>query len=490
MREEKKRSATDDGKSERSSSTGEAREPPRGTSSREGERRDTEPHEGKAPGHQGPTGVYTRLARVAQLAREHPERVLTTLAHHIDIELLREAHGLVRKDGAAGVDGRTATEYAEALEENLASLLERFKSGAYRAPPVRRVHIPKGSGSKTRPIGIPTFEDKVLQRAVLMVLEAVYEEDFKPCSFGFRRGRSAHQALETFWRSVMDMGGGVVLEVDIEGFFDSLTHSHLRSFLDQRVRDGVIRRTIDKWLKAGVLEGGRVMHPNEGSPQGGVVSPLLANVYLHHVLDTWFENEIKPRLTGRAFLVRYADDVAIVLESEGDARRVMSVLPKRFGKYGLRLHPEKTRAVQFRRPGPRGPDEKPGTFDLLGFTHYWAKSRKGAWVVKRKTASDRMRRALKKISTWCKEHRHCGVAEQHDGLCRRVRGHDAYYGITGNSSSLSTLRFWVRRIWHTWLNRRSQRGDMPWDRFNLLLKRYPLPPPVAVHSTFRHVASP
>jgi len=284
------------------------------------------------------------------------------LAHHIDIELLREAHELVRKDGAVGVDGQTAAEYAEALEENLASLLERFKSGAYKAPPVRRVHIPKGSGSKTRPIGIPTFEDKILQRAVLMVLEAVYEEDFLPCSFGFRRGRSAHQALETFWRSSMDMGGGVVLEVDIEGFFDSLAHVHLRSFLDERVRDGVIRRTIDKWLKAGVLEAGRVMHPNEGSPQGGVISPLLANVYLHHVLDTWFENEIKPRLKGRAFLVRYADDVVIVLENEDDARRLKAVLPKRFAKYGLKLHPEKTRDVPFRRPAQRGHDDnKPGT---------------------------------------------------------------------------------------------------------------------------------
>ena len=289
----------------------------------------------------------------------------------------------------------------------------------------------------------------------------------------------------------MDMGGGVVLELDIEGSFDSLAHAHLRSFLDERVRDGVIRRMIDKWLKAGVLEGGRVMHPTEGSPQGGVVSPLIANVYLHHVLDTWFENEIKPRLNGRAFVVRYADDVVIEFENEDDARRVMAVLPKRFGKYGLKLHPEKTRVVPFRRPAQRGHDDnRPGTFDLLGFTHYWAKSRKGAWVVRWKTAGDRMRRALKKISAWCKEHRHWRVSDQHSVLSRKLRGHDAYFGITGNSSSLGALRHWVRRIWRFWLARRSQRGRMRWDRFNLLLKRYPLPPPVAVHSKLRHAARP
>lgn len=488
MRDKKKRGAMDDGKSERSSSTDEAREPAHGTSSREGERRDTELREGKTAGHQGPAGVYTRLARVAELARQHPERALNTLAHHIDLALLREAHELVRKDGAVGVDGQTAAEYGEALEENLASLLERFKSGAYQAPPVKRVHIPKGDGMKMRPIGIPTFEDKVLQRAVLMVLEAIYEEDFMPCSFGFRRGRSAHQALQTFWDKTMDRAGGIVVEVDIEGFFDSLAHSHLRDFLDERVRDGVIRRTIDKWLKAGVFEDGRVMHPSEGSPQGGVISPLLANVYLHHVLDTWFENEIKPRLRGRAFLVRYADDVVIVLDNEEDARRVMAVLPKRFGKYGLKLHPQKTRVVPFRRPGSQGATR--GSFDLLGFTHFWAKSRKGEWVVRRKTASSRLRRTTRALWSWCKEHRHARVSDQHAGLSRKLRGHDAYYGITGNSPSLSTLRFLVKHMWRNWLARRGQRGSMPWNRFNELLKRYPLPPPLAVHSTLRHAARP
>jgi group II intron reverse transcriptase/maturase len=256
--------------------------------------------------------------------------VFTTLAHHIDMDFLGEAYRRTRKDGAAGVDGQTAADYAGKLEENLRSLLERFKSGRYEAPPVRRVHIPKGDGTKTRPIGIPTFEDKVLQRAVTMVLEAVYEQDFLDCSYGFRPNRSAHEALQTLWEGTMEMHGGWVLEMDIQGFFDSLDHQHLRGFLDQRVRDGVLRRAIDKWLKAGVLEDGAVVHKEGGTPQGGVVSPLLANVYLHEVLDRWFEADVKPRLKGRGFLIRYADDAVMVFSLESDARKVMTVLAKRF----------------------------------------------------------------------------------------------------------------------------------------------------------------
>jgi len=282
---------------------------PKGTLWREGGAGLTELLEGKMTGTPSPLDISTRLQRIAELAKKAPV-ALTTLAHHIDIEFLREAYRRTRKDGATGVDGQTATMYAEKLDENLRSLLDRFKSGTYKAPPVRRVNIPKGDGAKTRPIGIPTFEDKVLQRAVTMVLEAIYEQDFLPCSFGFRPGRSAHDALQVLWEGLMEMGGGWVLEVDIQGFFDSLDHGHLRDFLDQRVRDGVVRRTINKWLKAGVLDGGTLSRPDAGTPQGGVVSPLLANVYLHEVLDKWFESEVKPRLDGRALLIRYADDGA------------------------------------------------------------------------------------------------------------------------------------------------------------------------------------
>ena len=298
--------------------------------------------------------VSTKRQRIAQLARQSPQTSFTTLAHHIDLEWLYTAYHQVRKDGAPGVDNETAASYAVDLMSNLQSLLDRAKSGLYRAPPVRRVHIPKGTNGKTRPIGIPTFEDKILQRAVAMVLESIYEQDFKECSYGFRPGRSAHQALESFYSQCKAIQANWVLEVDIQSFFDALDHAHLRDFLKRRVRDGVLTRLIGKWLKAGILEDGCLHRPTAGTPQGGVISPILANVYLHYVLDEWFEQEVQPRLHGRAFLVRYADDFIIGFSDERDARRVLEVLPKRFGKYGLTLHPEKTRLVRFNRPPRQG----------------------------------------------------------------------------------------------------------------------------------------
>ena len=302
------------------------------------------------------TTVSTKLDRIATLAKQAPEMAFTTLAHHIDLDWLREAHRRTRKDGAMGIDGRTAAEYATKLEDNLRSLLDRAKSGAYRAPPVRRINIPKGDGTQTRPIGIPTFEDKILQRAVAMVLEPIYEQDFLDCSYGFRPGRSAHHALERIQNEMMRMtGGGWVLEIDIARFFDTLDHGHLRDMLGRRVRDGVLLRLIGKWLNAGVMEAGVLSHPDSGTPQGGVISPLLANVYLHEVLDTWFERDVKPRLQGPVHLVRYADDAVMLFSREDDARRVLDVLPKRMEKYGLALHPEKTRLVEFRRPTHRPP---------------------------------------------------------------------------------------------------------------------------------------
>lgn len=429
--------------------------------------------------------VSPKLQRIAKLAKESPQMVLTTLSHHIDLEFLEEAYRRTRKDGAVGVDGKTAEAYATNLEDNLRSLLDRFKSGTYRAPPVRRVHIPKGDGSKTRPIGIPAFEDKVLQRAVTMVLEAVYEEDFLDCSYGFRPGRSAHQSLQSLWRGLTEMSGGWVLDVDIKSFFDMLDHDHLRSFLDQRVRDGVLRRAIGKWLNAGVMESGQISRPEQGTPQGGVVSPLLANIYLHEVLDTWFVHEVAPRLWGRSFLVRYADDFVIVCEYEHDARRILKVLPKRLERFGLTMHPEKTRLVDFRCPPPESSGEpRRGTFDLLGFTHFWGLSRRKRWTVKRKTAKNRFSRTLKRFSEWCRLNRHLPVKEQHAKLSRALMGHDAYYGITGNWSALNHLRYQIRRIWRKWLGRRSHKGDVIWDKFNQLMKRYPLPPARVVHTVY------
>src|SRR6185436_11529807 len=297
--------------------------------------------------------ISTKLQRIAMLARTAPQMAIRTLAHHIDVDLLHVAYQRTRKDGAAGVDGQTAADFAANREASLQSLLDRFKSGTYLAPPVRRVEIPKADGTM-RPIGIPTFEDKVLQRAVTMVLNAVYEQDFLACSYGFRPGRSAHQALQALWDAVMKMGGGWMLELDIRHFFDSVDHGHLRAILDRRVRDGVIRRMIDKWLKAGVQVEGKLLHPETGTPQGGVISPLIANAYLHEVLDVWFEQEVRPRLDGSASLIRYADDAVMIFEREADAKRVMAVLAKRFARYGLTLHPTKTRLIDFRRPARKG----------------------------------------------------------------------------------------------------------------------------------------
>jgi RNA-directed DNA polymerase len=450
-----------------------------------------EPLGGKMVETSGSGAISTRLQRVAKLAKEMPQSALTTLAHHLDLDLLLEAYRLTRKDGAVGVDGQTAREYAENLHENLHALLERAKSGQYRAPPVRRAWIPKGDGSKTRPIGIPTFEDKVLQRAVSMILSAVYEQDFRDCSYGFRPNRSAHQALQVLWRGLMRIGGGWVVELDFEDFFGSLDHQQLREMLRQRVRDGVLLRLIGKWLRAGVLEDGNLQQSETGTPQGGVISPLLSNVYLHEVLDAWFEDVVRPRLRGLAFIVRFADDAVLVFSREEDARRVAEVLPKRCAKYGLSLHPEKTRLIAFRRPGSyTWENDGADTFDFLGFTHYWGQSRRQCPVVKCKTARDRFTRSLRAFRHWCRIHRHLPLAEQQRVLRQKLMGHDAYYGITGNAAALERLRHEVRRSWQKWLNRRSHRARMNWQRFQRVLERYPLPPARVVHSAYRLAASP
>jgi RNA-directed DNA polymerase len=434
----------------------------------------------------GSETVCTKLERIAKLARQAPTMVLTTLAHHIDLDWMREAYRRTRKDGAPGVDRQTAEQYAEQLEDNLRSLLERAKAGTYRAPPVRRVHIPKGNG-EMRPIGIPTFEDKILQRAVAMMLEAVYEQEFFACSYGFRPGRSAHQALASLWDRAMAMAGGWIIEVDVRKFFDTVDHRHLMDVLRRRVRDGVLLRLISKWLHAGVLEEGSVSYPETGTPQGGVVSPILANVFLHAVLDTWFERDVKPRLRGRAHLIRYADDAVLLFEVEEDARRVMAVLPKRFGKYGLTLHPDKTRLLPFQRP-PKGPPPiggasptPPSTFDLLGFTHYWGRSRRGNWAIMRRTANDRFSRALRRVAEWGRSHMHDELSSQQEGLARKLRGHYEYYGIAGNSKALRRFFWEVVAVWRKWLDRRSQNAKMTWERMHRLLKRYPLPRPRITH---------
>jgi group II intron reverse transcriptase/maturase len=438
--------------------------------------------------------ISTKQLELTQRATERSEGAFTTLAHFIDLPWLREAYRRTRKDGASGVDGQTASDYEKHLEENLSALLDRFKSGRYRAPPVRRVYIPKADGKRLRPIGIPTLEDKVLQRAVVMLLEPIYEVQFSKDSYGFRPGRSAHQALEAVWRGTMGHPNGWLIELDIEGFFDHVDHTILQALVARRVGDGVVRRIIGKWLNAGVMEDGRLSHPARGTPQGGVISPLLANIYLHEVLDHWFEVDVLPRLKSHGFVVRYADDAVLGFAREDDARRVYAVLSRRFAKFGLKLHPEKTRLMEFKRPvvtdRPRGGPGNPRSFDFLGFTHYWARTRKGGWAVKRKTAKSRLSRALVAIKHWCRRYRHEPVLWQHAQLSRKLRGHYAYYGITGNGRLLARFRHAVERVWRKWLARRSSRAKLLWSRFKVFLKQCPLAPARVVHSTYLSQSSP
>jgi len=314
------------------------------------------------------------------------------------------------------------------------------------------------------------------------VLEAVYEQEFHDFSYGFRPGRSALQALEVLQSSMVKMAGGWVLEVDIRKFFDTLDHEKLRAILNQRVRDGVILRLSVKWLNEGVKEAGQLHHPQAGTPQGGVISPLLANIFLHEVVDEWFVRDVLPRLQGRAVLVRYADDLVFVFARKEDAERVLDVLPKRFGRYGLSLHPDKTRLVPFHRPDRQDGDrDGPGTFDLLGFTHHWGLSRKGKWIVKKRTAKDRVSRTLRRIREWCRQHRHWDVRTQQKALAGKLNGHYAYFGVTSNYVALRRVWHETKAIWRKWLSRRSQKSFLSWKRMHELLGRFPLPEPRIAH---------
>lgn len=436
---------------------------------------------GKMNGTSSPINILTKCQRIAEISRKAPNMAWTTLAHNMDIEWLEEAYRQTRKDGAVGIDGKGWEEYGKDLQTNLRKLLYAAKSGTYYAPPVKRIYIPKGEGKEVRPLGIPTLEDKVLQKGVVMLLESVYEQDFLDCSYGFRPKRSAHDAIRQFHRTMMSMRGGWVIRIDIQKYFDTVNHAKIREILGERIRDGALTRLIGKWLKAGVLENGQRYYPDTGTPQGGVISPLLANIYLHKALDQWIEREIKPLMKGRTQLIRYADDALICFANEMDARRVMDVLSKRFEKYGLKLHPDKTLITRFQ---PR--QEKRETIDFLGFTHYWGKAQKGYWVMKHKTKGKRLKAALKRINQWMKANRHQKIRRQHETLKMKLKGHYNYYGISSNSDSLASFYYQVQRLWLKWLGRRSQRAKRSWEWFRQLLKRYPLPPPrirVCIYAT-------
>lgn len=426
-------------------------------------------------GDRVPESVSTKLRRITEMARRDARFVFTNLMHLIDEVFLWEAYGRIRKGGASGVDGETAESYAEALGQNIRELHGRMKSGRYRAQPVRRAWIPKDDG-KLRPIGIPAFEDKIVQKAVAMVLEAIYEVDFSEASYGFRPKRGAHQALGVLRENCFRINATTIIDADIQGYFDAIDHRRLLEILRKRVNDGMLLRFIGKWLKAGVLEGELLTHPDTGTPQGGIISPILANVYLHEVLDRWIEEQVQPVMRGGIFLIRYADDFVLGFEKADDAERVMKVLAKRFAKYGLTIHPEKTRCVPFARPGPgRGPSE---SFDFLGFTHYWAKSLKGNWTIKRRTCKKRLNRAITRIWSCCREQMHDPLNEQRETLTHKLTGHYAYYGIIGNYKQMEAYYEKVLASWRHWLNRRNSKGLRSAERFrDTILKGHPLPKP-------------
>lgn len=434
-----------------------------------------DPLRGNTPDAGSPMCVSTAQERIATLARERPDEALVTLSKYLTEDWLRTAWARTRKDGAPGIDGEIWEDFAVGLEERLTLLREQAHSGTYRAPPVRRVYIPKGTGPETRPIGIPTLADKVLQRAVVMLLAPIYETVFHPGSYGFRPGRDQHQAINVLRNWLTARRGGWLVEVDVRKFFDTIDHAKLREFVQRRVRDGVVLRLVAKWLKAGVMEDESVWYPSAGSPQGGVISPLLANIFLHYVLDEWFERELRPQLRGEALLIRFADDFVIACPQECDARTVLAALPARFAEHGLTIHEAKTRLVRFVRPSRE--HEAPETFDLLGFTFYWGRTAKGSWTVKTKTAANRLRRAIRKIAVWCRRHRHDPIPAQRAALRGKLQGHYAYYGRPGNYPSLSQFYRAVVRCWHKWLGRRSWVAYLSWPTFQAILARHPLPTP-------------
>jgi RNA-directed DNA polymerase len=420
--------------------------------------------------------------RVAERAKKNPQEQIRSLAHHIDVDALRRAFHRIRKDAAVGVDGVTKEAYGANLEENLRDLHERLRTMRYRHQPIRRVYIPKEKG-KQRPIGVSTIEDKLVQDALREVLEMLYEPQFLSCSYGFRPGRKAHDALRAIDRAVYRGEARFILEFDIQSFFDSVIRRMLSEMLQKRIADKSLMRLIGKCLHVGVLDGEQYTTPEDGTVQGSVLSPILGNIYLHHVLDLWFEQEVKPCMHGRAFFARYADDGVFGFELWDDAQRVMRVLARRLARFGLQLNLDKTRLVDFRRPWPNQPGGKGrATFDFLGFTLYWRRSGEGRWVMTCKTRRARLQRVKHNLNDWCRGHRHLSVREQYAALKRRIQGHFNYFGVRGNEQCLSLVIEYAKRIWIKWLNRRSQRRSYNWARFLEILKVFPLPTPVATIS--------
>lgn len=422
-------------------------------------------------------GLSPGLVRVAEAARNGPDRRLLSLAHHIDVEALGRAYAVIRNNAAVGIDGVTKGVYGEQLESNLRELHGRLKAMQYRHKPIRRVYIEK-EGGKQRPIGVSCLEDKIVQGTLRELLEAIYEQDFLDCSYGFRPGRSAHDALRALNQAIRGGRASWLIEADIVSCFDRISRPKLKELLQRRIADKSLLRLVGKCLHVGVLDAGVELSPETGTVQGSTLSPLLANVYLHHALDVWFEQEVRPRLKADAVLIRYCDDFVIGCARQDDAEQVMHWLKQRLGSFGLELHPEKTRLLDFRRPHREHRGKGPSTFDFLGFTHFWRRTiRDGRWAPACKTRVARLRRAKKAVDAWCKRHRHQAIQVQHAALVRRIQGHNNYFGVRGNLRCVGLLVQSARRSWFKWLRRRSQRSRLTWERFRRILEDFPLPRP-------------
>lgn len=424
--------------------------------------------------------MSTKYIRIAELAKEDKERKFFSIAHLLTEEALQEAFESLRKDASAGVDRVTWAGYAAEASENIRKLHDRMKDGQYRAQPLRRITIPKEDG-RQRPISIPSLEDKIAQKAAADLLNAIYEQDFLECSYGFRPGRGPQDALDEIGNVICRRPISAILEADISGYFDAIVRSLLMEMIEKRVSDGRILRLIGKWINVGAIEDGRLLVTETGTGQGQVISPLLANIYLHYVLDEWFETVVKPRLAGEAYEIRFADDFILCFQYREDAEKVLDALRKRFAKYGLTLHPGKTRLMEFGRKALAKSEEaggpKPATFDFLGFTHICERTRRGKFTIHVCTMRKRLRRSLKNVTVWCREHRHDPVEEQQEALNRKLRGHYQYYGRSTNSRSIGEFYERVCRIWQKWLNRRTRGNTLNWVAYTQLLKRHPLLPP-------------
>ena len=435
------------------------------------------------PGRSAGQGVPSGLDRVREVARKDKEARFTALLHHVDLSRLWAAYAAINPKAASGVDQVTWDAYGQNLRANLEDLLGRVHSGAYRASPSRRVYIPKPDG-RTRPLGIATLEDKIIQRAVVEVLNAIYEEDFAGFSYGFRPGRGPHDALDALAAGISERKVNWILDADVSDFFSKLDQAWLMRFIEHRIADKRILRLIRKWLAAGVVEDGNWSATLEGSPQGASVSPLLANVYLHYVFDWWARSWRRRHARGDMVVTRFADDFVVGFQYLGDAKRFLSDLRERFAKFNLELHPDKTRLIEFGRFAASNRKKrglaKPETFDFLGFTHICGKTRDGRFWLRRVTIKKRLRAKLKQVKAELRRRRHWPIPEQGRWLASVVRGHLAYYAVPGNIDAVSAFRDQVRRHWRETLRRRSQRSRMTWERFSRIAGRW-LPPARIVH---------